>query len=78
MRENWIVMRDLLEEIDADYYRAARLLIVRAELEVLRRARSTAAEAIRRRKTTSTDAAVRRLLRPATAQSVTPEVDISG
>jgi hypothetical protein len=76
-------MHDLLEEIDADYYRAARLLIVRAELEQLRRERSTAADALRRSKSahgcsSSIDRAGRQPLRAATAQSVSPEVDVSG
>jgi len=30
-------MQELLQEIDLDYYRSAQLLIVRAELEQLRR-----------------------------------------
>ncbi|MGO9949684.1 MAG: hypothetical protein ACLPWG_22925 [Steroidobacteraceae bacterium] len=30
-------MQDLLHQIDSDYYRSARLLIVRAELDQLRR-----------------------------------------
>ncbi len=31
------LMQDLLHQIDSDYYRSARLLIVRAELDQLRR-----------------------------------------
>jgi hypothetical protein len=34
------LMQELLQHIDVDYYRLARLLIVRAELEQLRRERS--------------------------------------
>jgi hypothetical protein len=76
-------MQDPLEEIDADYYRAARLLIVRAELEQLRRGSSTAADALRRSKlayggSSSIDRAGRQFLRAATAQSVSPEIDTSG
>ena len=33
------IMRELLQQIDLDYYRMARLLMVRAELEHLRRER---------------------------------------
>jgi hypothetical protein len=33
-------MQELLHQIDSDYYRTARLLIARAELEQLRRRRS--------------------------------------
>ena len=33
-------MQDLLQQVDPDFYRSVRLLIVRAELEQLRRARS--------------------------------------
>jgi hypothetical protein len=47
MREHKCLMQDLLEEIDADYYRAARLLIVRAELKQLRD-ETSAADAGRR------------------------------
>jgi hypothetical protein len=67
-------MHDLLEEIDAGYYRAARLLIVRAELEQLRRA---AAGATGRRKVTSspTDGGGRQFVRAANSQSVSPEVE---
>jgi hypothetical protein len=34
------LMQELLQQIDVDYYRLARLLIVRAELEQLRQERS--------------------------------------
>jgi hypothetical protein len=72
-------MQDLLEEIDADYYRAARLLIVRAELEQLRHGSPKAADATRRSKTvhSSSIGANRQLVRAATAQSVSPELDAS-
>jgi hypothetical protein len=43
-------MQELLHQIDSDYYRSARLLIVRAELEQLRRRRSAMVEADRRSK----------------------------
>ena len=43
-------MQDLLHQIDSDYYRSARLLIVRAELEQLRHRRSTMVEVERRSK----------------------------
>jgi hypothetical protein len=33
-------MQELLQQIDVDYYRLARLLIVRAELDQLRQGRS--------------------------------------
>ncbi len=74
-------MHDPLEEIDADYYRAARLLIVRAELEILRRGSPTAAGAIRRSKvasgcSSSTDRAGRQFLRP--AQAISPHLDTNG
>jgi hypothetical protein len=71
-------MRDLLEEIDADYYRAARLLIVRAELEQLRRRSSTAAGATGRRKvasTLTTDGGGRQPVPAANSRSVCPEVE---
>jgi hypothetical protein len=70
-------MQDPLEEIDADYYRAARLLIVRAEIEQLRRGSATAAGATGRRKVASsmTDGGARQLVRPANSQSVCPEVE---
>jgi hypothetical protein len=70
-------MRDLLEEIDADYYRAARLLIARAELEQLRRRSSTAAGATGRRKVASslTDGGGRQLVPAANSRSVCPEVE---
>jgi hypothetical protein len=37
-------MKDLLQQIDSDYYRSALLFIVRTELERLREGRSTLAE----------------------------------
>jgi hypothetical protein len=42
-------MQELLQQIDLDYYRSARLLIVHAELEQLRQECSAAADAERRR-----------------------------
>jgi hypothetical protein len=69
-------MQDLLEEIDADYYRAARLLIVRAELKQLRD-ETSAADAGRRSRgsqggSSPTDRAGRQLVRAAIAQAVSP------
>lgn len=43
-------MQELLHQIDTDYYRAAQLLIVHAELEQLRRRRSSMADVERRSK----------------------------
>jgi hypothetical protein len=70
-------MQELLEEIDADYYRTARLLIVRAELEQLRRRSPTAAGATGRRKVASspTDGGGRQFVPAANSQSVSPEVE---
>jgi hypothetical protein len=72
-------MQDLLEQLDADYYRAARLLIVRAELEQLRRKSSTPAGATGRRKVASslTDGGGRQRVPAANSQSVSPEVETS-
>jgi hypothetical protein len=44
------LMQELLHQIDSDYYRSARLLIVRAELEQLRRRRSAMADIDKRSK----------------------------
>jgi DNA replication initiation complex subunit (GINS family) len=43
-------MQDLLQQIDIDFYRSARLLIVRAELEHLRQERSPSADVERQSK----------------------------
>jgi hypothetical protein len=43
-------MQELLQQIDLDYYRSARLLIVHAELEQLRQERSASADAERRQR----------------------------
>jgi hypothetical protein len=43
-------MLELLHQIDSDYYRSARLLIARAELEQLRHRRSAMADVDRRSK----------------------------
>jgi hypothetical protein len=76
-------MQELLQQIDPDYYRSARLLIVRAELEQLREGRSVFVDAESRSKTSlgmsqSTDSRSPLLVRAAIAQSVSPEVNISG
>jgi len=44
------LMQELLHQIDSDYYRFARLLIVRAELEQLRHRRPTMDDVDRRSK----------------------------
>jgi len=44
------LMQELLHQIDSDYYRSARLLIVRAELEQLRHRRWAMVEMDRRSK----------------------------
>jgi hypothetical protein len=43
-------MQELLQQIDLDYYRSARLLIAHAELEQLRQVRSASADVERRRR----------------------------
>jgi hypothetical protein len=78
-------MEELLEEIDRDYYRAARLLIVHAEIENLRRGSSVAAGAARpsgmaRGRSFSTDGDSPQVLQAApirVAQPVSPAVDTS-
>jgi hypothetical protein len=42
-------MHELLQQIDLDYYRSVRLLIVHAELEQLRQERPTSGDLERRR-----------------------------
>lgn len=79
-------MQDLLQEIDADYYRAARLLIVHAEIAHLRRGSSAAGSAMRRSKITHgcsspPDDAGPQPLRASTvqpAQSASPVVEAGG
>jgi hypothetical protein len=44
-------MRDLLQQLDFDYYRSALLLVARAELERLRQERSAGTDVERRGKT---------------------------
>jgi hypothetical protein len=44
-------MQDLLQQLDLDYYRAALLLVVRAELERLRQERSAGTDVERQGKT---------------------------
>jgi hypothetical protein len=46
-------MQDLLQQIDADYYRSALLLIVRAELERIRQGQLALADVDRQSKTAS-------------------------
>jgi hypothetical protein len=43
------LMRELLQYIDLDYYRSTRLLIVRAEVEQLRKGRSKPADVQRQK-----------------------------
>jgi hypothetical protein len=45
------IMRDLLQQLDLDYYRSALLLVARAELERLRQERSAITDVERRAKT---------------------------
>jgi hypothetical protein len=76
-------MQELLQQVDPDYYRSARLLIVRAELEQLRQERSALADVERRSKvplemSRSADSCSQLLVRAAIVQSVSPEVNISG
>jgi hypothetical protein len=76
-------MQELLEYIDPDYYRSARLLIARAELEQLRQGRSVFVDVERRSKiplgmSRSPGSCSQLLVRPAIIQSFSPEVNISG
>jgi hypothetical protein len=67
-------MQELLQEIDVDYYRAARLLIVRAELEQLRLERAALADVERRSQiplaTPPQATQVSKLVRPSPVHSV--------
>ena len=74
-------MRELLQQIDPDYYREARLHMVRAELKRLRQARSALAEVETRLPSTTARSGDNRsqlLARAAIVQSSSPEVNISG
>jgi hypothetical protein len=76
-------MQELLQQIDPDYYRSARLLIVRAELEQLRQERSVFVDVESRSKiplgmSRSPDTCSQLLVRAAIVQSFSPEVNISG
>ncbi len=76
-------MQDLLQQIDPNYYRSARLLIVRAELEQLRHGRSVFVDVERRSKiplgmSRSPDRCIQLVVRAAIVQSSSPEVNISG
>ena len=76
-------MQELLQQIDPDYYRSARLLIVRAELEQLRQWRLASLDVERRSKiplgmSRSPDSCNQPLARAAIVQSFSPEVNISG
>jgi hypothetical protein len=66
-------MQEFLQRIDSDYYRAALLLIARAEFERLRQRRSTAAAAtmpgkLLRRTALAADSDMHWLVPPAIAQ----------
>jgi hypothetical protein len=61
-------MQDLLQQIDPDYYRSARLLMVRAELEQLRQGRSAFVDVERRSR--SPDSCSQLLVRAAIVQSL--------
>ena len=72
-------MQELLQQIDPDYYRSARLLIVRAELEQLRQGCSAFVDVEGRSKiplgmSRSPDSYSQLLVRAAIVQSVSPEV----
>jgi len=69
-------MQELLQQIDPDYFRSARLLMVRAELEQLRQGRSVFVDVERRSR--SPDSCSQLLVRAAIVQSFSPEVNISG
>jgi hypothetical protein len=76
-------MREALQQIDPDYYRSARLLIARAELEQLRQWRSALLDVERRSKiplgmSRSPDRYGRLFVRAAILQSNSPEVNTSG
>jgi hypothetical protein len=76
-------MQELLQQIDPDYYRSARLLIVRAELKRLRQGRSAFVDVERRSKISlgtsrPPDSSSQLPVRAAIVQSVSPEVNISG
>jgi len=61
-------MQELLQQIDPDYYRSARLLMVRAELEQLRQGRSAFVDVERRSR--SPDSCSQLLVRAAIVQSL--------
>jgi len=74
-------MQELLQQIDPNYYRSARLLIVRAELEQLRKRRASLVDAERQSKfalglSRSPDSARQVLVRAAIVQSISPEANI--
>jgi hypothetical protein len=74
-------MQELLQQIDPDYYREARLRMARAELRRLRQARSALAEVETKLPSTtfrSGDDRSQLLVPAAIAQSSSPEVNISG
>jgi hypothetical protein len=67
-------MQELLQQIDLDYYRSARLLIVRAELEQLRQGHSAFTDVERQSKITlgrsrSADSEIQSLVPAAIVQS---------
>jgi hypothetical protein len=76
-------MKDLLQQIDSDYYRSALLLVLHTELERLREGRSALVDVRRQSKTTfgtpcSTDSCVQSLVPHAIVQSCSLEVDTTG
>lgn len=73
----WRLMQELLQQIDPDYYREARLHIARAELERLRQGCSADVE-IKFPSGTSPVDYRDLLVRIAIVQSFSPGVNISG
>jgi len=76
-------MQEALQQIDPDYYRCARLLIARAELEQLRQWQSAFVDLERRSKiplgvSRSADRDRQLSVRAASIQSCSPEVNASG
>jgi hypothetical protein len=76
-------MKELLQQIDSDYYRSARLLIVRAEFEQLRQRPSEFIDVERRSNiplgmSRSPESGSQLLMRAAIVQSFSREVNISG
>jgi hypothetical protein len=75
------IMQELLQQLDPDYYREARLHMVHAELKRLRQARSALSEVETGLPSTTSrsgDNASQLLVRAAIVQSSSPEVNIRG